>query len=200
MTALGLRRPSARWGLTCRSWLLLVAALLFALPGLAAPAPGKSAIASAHPLATAAGLEAVNPKFNVTVLGMPWGVLLESRRQGKLPVTVAGWVEDYHDPHNWAQPFLHSQGNSGRILNLPPELSARVDDLIMRGAKETDPAKRKPIYEEIQKITQEEVISIWMYQAMDGVHFQKWINGFYYNPAYGNPELAEFYMLSKDQP
>jgi peptide/nickel transport system substrate-binding protein len=147
-----------------------------------------------------AGLEAVNPKFNVTVLGMPWPVLLESRRQGKLPVTVAGWVEDYHDPHNWAQPFLFSQGNYGRVLNLEPALAARIDALIMAGAKETDPAKRKPIYEEIQKITQDDVISIWMYQALDGVHYQKWINGFYYNPAYGNPEIAEFYQLSKDQP
>jgi len=39
------------------AWLLLVVAMLFALPGLAAPAPGKAAIASAHPLATAAGIE-----------------------------------------------------------------------------------------------------------------------------------------------
>jgi gamma-glutamyltranspeptidase/glutathione hydrolase len=57
MTAAVLRRPAARWGVPRGAWLLLVAALLFALPGLAAPAPGKSAIASAHPLATAAGLE-----------------------------------------------------------------------------------------------------------------------------------------------
>jgi gamma-glutamyltranspeptidase/glutathione hydrolase len=57
MTAAVLRRPAARWGASRGAWLLLVVALLFALPGLAAPAPGKSAIASAHPLATAAGME-----------------------------------------------------------------------------------------------------------------------------------------------
>ena len=52
-----LRREAARRKLVCGQWLLVFAALLFALPGLAAPAPGKSAIASAHPLATAAGME-----------------------------------------------------------------------------------------------------------------------------------------------
>jgi gamma-glutamyltranspeptidase/glutathione hydrolase len=57
MTAALLRRPAARRGSSRGAWFLLAAALLFALPGLAAPAPGKSAIASAHPLATAAGLE-----------------------------------------------------------------------------------------------------------------------------------------------
>jgi len=52
-----LRRDTARRSRTGSLWLLVIAAVLFALPGLAAPAPGKSAIASAHPLATAAGME-----------------------------------------------------------------------------------------------------------------------------------------------
>jgi peptide/nickel transport system substrate-binding protein len=144
-----------------------------------------------------AGLEAVNPKFNVIALGMPWAVLLESRRQGKIPATISGWVEDYHDPHNWAQPFLYSQGNYGRVINLRKDLADKIDGLILAGAKETDQAKRKPIYEEIQKIATDEAINIWMYQSLDGIHFQKWVNGFYYNPAYGNPEQAFFYGLTK---
>ncbi len=57
MTAAVLRRPAARRGVSRGAWLLLVVALLFALRSVAAPAPGKSAIASAHPLATAAGME-----------------------------------------------------------------------------------------------------------------------------------------------
>ncbi len=147
-----------------------------------------------------AGLEAVNPDFNVVVVGMPWAVMLESRRQGKLPVTVAGWVEDYHDPHNWVQPFLYSQGTYGRVINLTPELSAKVDDLVLNGTKETDQTKRKVIYEQLQKIAMDEVINIWLYQGIDGLHFQKWIDGFVFNPAYGNAEIAFFYGLSKIPP
>lgn len=147
-----------------------------------------------------AGLEAVNPDFNVTVVGMPWPVMLESRRQGKLPVTVAGWVEDYHDPHNWVGPFLYTQGTYGRVVNLNPELAAAIDEKILAGAKETDPAKRTVIYEEIQKASTENAINIWMYQALDGVHFQKWISGYIFNPAFGNPETAFFYGLTKSPP
>ncbi|MCL4562077.1 MAG: ABC transporter substrate-binding protein [Chloroflexi bacterium] len=147
-----------------------------------------------------AGVEAVNPKFNIAVVGMPWAVMLESRRQGKLPVTVVGWVEDFHDPHNWAQPFLFSQGTDGRAINLPADLSAQIDGLILQGAKETDPAKRKVIYENLQKISQDEVINIWMYQALDGIHWQKWVDGFFYNPAFGNAEAAFFYGLTKVAP
>jgi len=51
------RQGAARQRLIGSQWLHFVVAVLFALPGLAAPAPGKSAIASAHPLATAAGME-----------------------------------------------------------------------------------------------------------------------------------------------
>jgi peptide/nickel transport system substrate-binding protein len=147
-----------------------------------------------------AGIEAVNPKFNIAVVGMPWPVMLESRRQGKLPVYVGGWIEDYHDPHNWANPFLYSQGSYGRVINLAPELQAQFDELILQGANESDPAKRKPIYEKIQTLAQENAVNIWMYQQTDGLHFQEWISGFFYNPGYGNPEPAEFYYYTKTAP
>ena len=57
--------------------------------------------------------------FNVPVVGMPWPVLLNSRRRSKLPIYVGGWLEDFHDPHNWVHPFLHSQGAYGRVINMP---------------------------------------------------------------------------------
>ena len=147
-----------------------------------------------------AGLEAVNPKFNVAVVGMPWPVMLESRRQGKLPVYVGGWIEDYHDSHNWVNPFLYSQGNYGRVINIAPELQAKFDELILKGAATIGTENRTPIYEEIQKMAQENAVNIWMYQGNGGIHFQEWISGFFYNPAYGNPEMAEFYYYTKTAP
>jgi gamma-glutamyltranspeptidase/glutathione hydrolase len=52
-----LRRAAASSSLLLRRWLVLVAAALLALPGFAAPVPGKAAVASAHPRATEAGIE-----------------------------------------------------------------------------------------------------------------------------------------------
>jgi len=55
--AAGARRGPGRGNAIRSRWLLCIAATLLALPGFAAPAPGKAAIASAHPLATEAGME-----------------------------------------------------------------------------------------------------------------------------------------------
>jgi peptide/nickel transport system substrate-binding protein len=147
-----------------------------------------------------AGIEAVNPTFNVAVVGMPWPVLLDSRRAGKLPIYVGGWLEDYHDPHNWVHAFLHSQGAYGRVVNMPPDKAAEFDELIVRGATLDTPQERKPVYEEIQRKAQEEAVNIWEYQEVLRYHFQPWIKGFYYNPAYSQPPYSWIYALSKEAP
>jgi peptide/nickel transport system substrate-binding protein len=144
-----------------------------------------------------AGLEAVNPNFSVQVVGMPWPVLLNSRRQGKLPIYVGGWLEDYHDPHNWVHPFLHSQGAYGRIVNMTEETAAEFDALIVEGATLTAPEDRRPVYEELQLKAQEEAVNIWMYQVLSRYHLQDWMHGFYFNPAYGSPPYSFVYALSK---
>jgi peptide/nickel transport system substrate-binding protein len=147
-----------------------------------------------------AGLESVNPRFNLGVIGMPWPVLLNSRRQGKLPIYVGGWLEDYHDPHNWVHPFLHSQGAYGRIVNMPEDMAALFDGMIVEGATLTTVDERRPVYEELQLMSEEEGVNIWMYQALARFHLQEWIQGFYYNAAYGQPPYSWIYALSKEAP
>jgi peptide/nickel transport system substrate-binding protein len=147
-----------------------------------------------------AGVQAVNPKFNVSVVGMPWPVLLNSRRSGKLPIYVGGWLEDFHDPHNWVQPFLHPQGAYGRVVNMPEEKAAEYAALIEEGASLTSIEERRPVYEEIQLKAQEEAVNIWLYQAAGRVHLQEWIEGFYYNPAYSSANHSYVYALSKMAP
>ncbi len=147
-----------------------------------------------------AGLENVNPNFNVAVVGMPWPVLLNTRRAQKLPIYVGGWLEDFHDPHNWVQPFLHSQGAYGRVINMPEDKAAEFDALIEEAASLTTAEERRPIYEEIQLKAQEDAVVIWMYQAVGRVHLQEWIQGFYYNPAYSGASYSYIYALSKEAP
>ena len=120
-----------------------------------------------------AGIEAVNPKFNVAVVAMPWPVLLGHPRAGKAArSTSAAGSRTIHDPHNWVQPFLYSQGAYGRVINMTPEYAAKYDELILKGATTTDPEARRTIYEEIQLTAQEDAVVIWMYQELDGMHFQ----------------------------
>ena len=146
-----------------------------------------------------AGIEAVNDKFSITVVGMPWPVLLNARRAGKIPIYVGGWAEDFHDPHNWAQPFLHSQGTYGRVINMKPDLAAEFDALVEEGAALTDPEERRAVYETIQLRAQEEATSIWLYQPVGRAHFQQWIGDYYYNPAYANTTYSYIYALAKGE-
>jgi len=146
-----------------------------------------------------ASIEAVNPAFNVQVLAMPWPVLLSQRRAGKLPVYIGGWIEDYHDPHNWVQPFLYSQGAYGRVINMTADLAQQFDELVLKGAAETNQEARRKIYQEIQLKAEEEAVVIWMYQNLDGMFFQQWIKGFYFNPAHQEPAYAWIYAMSKEQ-
>jgi peptide/nickel transport system substrate-binding protein len=146
-----------------------------------------------------AGIEAVNPNFSITVVGMPWPVLLNSRRAAKLPIYVGGWLEDFHDPHNWVHPFLHSQGNYGRVINMTQEYAEKYDELIEEAAALSTVDERRPIYEEIQLASQEDAVVVWMYQPVNRSHFQKWIHGFYFNPAYSQAEYSYIYALSKGE-
>ena len=147
-----------------------------------------------------AGIEAINPKFSVQVVSLPWPVMLAARRAGKIPIYVSGWLEDFHDPHNWVHPFLHSQGSYGRIVNLPEDMAATYDGLIEQAAALTTVEERRPIYEEIQLKAQQDAINIWLYQAVGRQHFQTWLNGFYYNPAYSAAAYSYIYALSKEAP
>jgi peptide/nickel transport system substrate-binding protein len=147
-----------------------------------------------------AGLEAINPKFQVAVVSLPWPVLLSTRRQGKLPIYVGGWLEDFHDPHNWVHPFLHSEGTYGRVVNLPEDLASEFDSMIEEAASYTAVEKRRPIYEEIQLRAQEEAINIWLYQNVARHHFQTWIKDWYYNPAYSQGSYSYVYAWSKEAP
>jgi len=150
-----------------------------------------------------AGVEAVNPSFNVQVISMPWPVILNTRRQNKLPVYIGGWLEDFHDPHNWVHPFLHSQGAYGRVVNIAasnPELAAEFDAMIDEGATLTTVEERRPIYEAIQLKAEEEAVMLFAYQRTERYHYQRWIDGWYFNPALSSPQYAYIYAMSKTAP
>jgi peptide/nickel transport system substrate-binding protein len=147
-----------------------------------------------------AGVEAVNPNFQIQVVGMPWPVLLNTRRSGKLPIYVGGWLEDFHDPHNWVHPFLHSSGAYGRVVNMPEEKAAEFDAMIEEAASYTDAETRRPLYEAIQLKAQEDAVMIWMYNQLVRYHFSPWVQGWYFNPAYGNAAYSYVYALDKVGP
>lgn len=141
-------------------------------------------------------VEQINPKFDVKVQGLQWSTYLDASIRGTLPASFGGWLADFPDPHNFAQPFLHSNGYYGgqRGENYQEWAKENVDGLIDKGITTVDPEKRREIYKEIQDLSVDQAIDIWLDQSI-GVHLErKYLTGYYPNPM--RPGTF-FYMYNK---
>ena len=136
-------------------------------------------------------VESLNPKFEIEVLGLEWPDYLDKLRAHELPLFFLGWAPDYADPHNYAHPFLHSDGHFPHYLSFGYE---DIDTLIMEAAAEPDASLRTGMYYELADLEHEKALYIWASQGI-GYHFEReWVNGWYHNMMHS----TLYYMLSKD--
>jgi peptide/nickel transport system substrate-binding protein len=128
----------------------------------------------------AGNLAAVNDKFLVETLGLPWPAYLRSQRAKQLPLLTGGWQEDIHDPHNWYQPY--TTGTYGGRQSLPADLTAQFRDILTRGVSETDSAKRADIYKEANQLYYDQAVGIPLEVATGHGFSQRWLQGVVLNP------------------
>jgi peptide/nickel transport system substrate-binding protein len=133
----------------------------------------------------------INPLYQVEIVGIPWSTFLRSFRAAQLPVAISGWVEDIHDPHNWAQPF--TVGTYAGRQNMDPELKAQFQELVTAGVLAASPAEREQIYFELQKLHHDEVPQVTLSQPTTYRYEQPWVNGYYYRVGQFAPN---FYPMS----
>ena len=129
-----------------------------------------------------AELAAINPLYQVEIVGLPWPTFLRSFRASQVPMIASGWLEDIHDPHNWVQPF--TIGTYAGRQQLPDDVIAQFTDLVNAGIATADPAEREAIYFELQELHHELAIQITLAQGQGSRYEQRWVNNWYYNPAY----------------
>jgi len=135
----------------------------------------------------------IDPKFQVEIIGLPWPSFLAAQRASKLPIFISGWIEDLHDPHNWAQPFLVGTYASRQML--PQEMYDEFLALVNAGVSETDNDKRAEIYQQATAKDYEYAPAIRLAVATGRHYQQRWVGGYYYNPIYGWDN--RFYTLTK---
>jgi peptide/nickel transport system substrate-binding protein len=138
------------------------------------------------------GVESLNPKFKVDVRSATWAQYLAAYRQGKLPVWITGWSADFPDPDNFVTPYLHS---AGAYASAQGYKNPEADQLIEKGRRETDPAKRRAIYARLQQIAYNDVIAIWI-DPTDFRVMRSWVRGWYRNPAFPG-QYPYLYTMSK---
>jgi peptide/nickel transport system substrate-binding protein len=141
-------------------------------------------------------IERINPKFNINVRGVQWSTYLDASVRGTLPASFGGWLADFPDPHNFVQPFLHSQGYYGgkRGANYAEWAEENVDPLIDQGIGELDSAKRVELYKELQSISHNQAIDVWLDQPFSARIQRDWVKGWYFNPMRPG---QYFYILDK---
>jgi peptide/nickel transport system substrate-binding protein len=137
-------------------------------------------------------LSTMNELFQVEVIGLPWPTFLRNQRAQTLPVFISGWHEDIHDPHNWYVPYL--TGTYGRLQSLPEDISASFAEQMAAGVAETDPAGRNEIYTALNQEVYDLAPNIILAIATQRDYQQRWVEGWYYNPAYS---AEYYYALSK---
>jgi peptide/nickel transport system substrate-binding protein len=144
----------------------------------------------------AQNLQKVNPKFKLQVVGEPFALELQDQVAGRLPIFMLGWLEDYHDPNDWVVPFLASGGTYAAYQGFPADLQKQMDDLIAQAVTTTDPQQRAQLYGQLQNLSYENALDIFVVQPEVNVYMQPWIKGYYYNPAWSN-NMYYYYSMSK---
>jgi ABC-type transport system substrate-binding protein/predicted small lipoprotein YifL len=130
----------------------------------------------------AQNLSAVNDKFVVETLGLPWPAYLTAQRAHRIPIMPAGWLEDIHDAHNWYQPY--TTGSYGSRQAMPEDLKAQFKALLDEGVSLTDPAARNEVYQRFNQLYYDEVPGVPLVLATSHSFQQKWLQGRVLNPLY----------------
>jgi len=143
----------------------------------------------------------VNPKFELTTVGVQWSSYLKQFLAEQLPIYTIGWMADYPDPHNWAPTYLGSGGTySGYYGKAYTDWAKEnVDPLIDNALKSTDPDQRTAIYKELTQLAHDYAVALYLYQPIDHNVRRDWVKGWYYNPMIpGMGDGADFYYIYKE--
>jgi peptide/nickel transport system substrate-binding protein len=142
-----------------------------------------------------ANVESLNDNFSIAVLDVPFATVLDEITSSRMPLFIIGWIEDYHHPHNWVLPYMHSSGTWSQFQGLPQEQLDRYDAKIAECLELPFGPEAEPCYFELNAMAVEDVIDIFMTQATGRMYFQSWVQGFYFNPIY--PTQQWIYRYSK---
>ena len=125
----------------------------------------------------------IDPNYNIEIIGLPWPSFLAAIRGKRLPLYISGWMEDIHDPHNWAQPFL--VGTYASRQAMPDWMIDEFQEGVSAGVSASDPAERAKIYQDLTQLDYDYAPAIRLAVAT-GRHYEpRWVTGWYYNPIYG---------------
>ena len=121
-----------------------------------------------------ANLEALNPLFDLDVIGLEWASHLPAYQSGQMMVYRSGWGADYIHPYNFIQPYYHSQGNFMHVQGFgTPEIDAKIAEIGLA----TDADELNRLCKEVQLWALEGAYTIPMVDATGRSWERTWVHG-----------------------
>jgi len=111
------------------------------------------------------GMISVNLEFT------EWADYKVKMNNKEMEAFLLGWYPDYIDTDNYLYPFYHSSGGGWGPFPNPPNIA--LEALLDDAKTSSDPAVRKAIYEQAQKIIADDarIVPLWY-----GIQFAAWKN------------------------
>ncbi len=140
-------------------------------------------------------LESISPgKINIQVVEFTYDQMMAYRSAGFTPLWYAGWMEDFHHPHNWVGPYLRSDSAYGSIQHFPTALTTLFDSAVDFCVAEYDPGAMIDCYQNLQGLSHSYAAAMWGVQTDYSAYTRAEVRGYFNNPAIYPPP---FYELSK---
>jgi peptide/nickel transport system substrate-binding protein len=137
-------------------------------------------------------LSAVDPKYTIEIIGLPWPSFLAAIRASRLPIFVSGWGEDIHDPHNWVQPFLVGTYAARQVM--PDWMHEEFLELVSAGVGASTPEERAEYYYQINQLDYDYAPRITLAVPTGRRYVQRWVTDHIENPMMRFP----FYAYDKE--
>jgi len=120
-------------------------------------------------------------KFHAEAMPVAWTDYIPDMDLHFLPCFGIGWLADYADIHNFAFPYMHSEGAFAAAQRYS---NPTVDNLIAQGARAPDGPVRQNIYYQLEAIYYDDAPSVTLFVPVGRGYMRTWVQGHYYNPLY----------------
>jgi peptide/nickel transport system substrate-binding protein len=140
------------------------------------------------------GLRAVNERFRLAVAPIDLAETRRAMASRRLPLYTVGWLVDYPDPHNFAQPTMASYGH---LASLQGYRNPAVDELVRTGLTQLDPDRRRDTYRRLQEHAYADAKDIYTVEPLGLAVLRDWVKGWEYDRITGPQAITLVGDLSK---
>jgi len=141
-----------------------------------------------------ARVEALNPKFHIELASLPWASFLGTMKNHEMPISLFGLVPSAFDPWVVLYRHMHSEASFAIDHGYTELAKEKYDALIDELATAMDVGRRTELSYELQRLSYEDSLSIFHFQAVLHLALRDWVQGFYVGV---HPFNTDFWPLYK---